>query len=139
MTERLSSVSVAVAAVALLAAGQLHAQTAPAHRFALVTNSPAFWRLIPKNAKLRTMGTGFGFTERPAWDKSGWSRTGKHLGTIELPEQPANLAWGGPTNSTLYITAVTSAYVLDTSTTGFVPYELHARQRDGRRRRVQSQ
>lgn len=51
-----------------------------------------------------------------------WSAKGKHLGTIVLPEQPANLAWGGPDYSTLYITATKSVYILHTKTPGFVPY-----------------
>jgi len=42
---------------------------------------------------------------------------GKHLGTIKLPEQPANLAWGGDWK-TLYITACTTLYRLKTSVAG---------------------
>ncbi|WP_446744905.1 SMP-30/gluconolactonase/LRE family protein [Silvibacterium acidisoli] len=52
-----------------------------------------------------------------------WSQSGKHLGTIELPEQPANLSWGGKDDSTLYITATKSVYILPTLTHGFIPYE----------------
>ena len=52
-----------------------------------------------------------------------WSASGEHLGTIELPEQSANLAWGGEDNATLYITATTSVYTIKTNTNGFVPYE----------------
>jgi gluconolactonase len=51
-----------------------------------------------------------------------WDSQGRHLGTIVMPEQPANLAWGGPQLSTLYITATTSVYQLETSAKGFVPY-----------------
>jgi gluconolactonase len=51
-----------------------------------------------------------------------WDSQGRHLGTIVMPEQPANLAWGGPQLSTLYITATTSVYKLETSAKGFVPY-----------------
>jgi gluconolactonase len=36
--------------------------------------------------------------------------TGHHLGTLELPEKPANLNWGGPTWSDLYMCARTSIY-----------------------------
>jgi sugar lactone lactonase YvrE len=42
-----------------------------------------------------------------------------------MPEQPANLAWGGGDLGTLYITASTSLYQLATGAIGFVPY-LHA-------------
>jgi gluconolactonase len=51
-----------------------------------------------------------------------WDSQGRHLGTIVMPEQPANLAWGGPQLRTLYITATTSVYKLETSARGFVPY-----------------
>ncbi len=51
-----------------------------------------------------------------------WSPQGERLGTILLPEQPANLAWGGANLDELYLTATTSLYKLKTSTRGFVPY-----------------
>jgi gluconolactonase len=51
-----------------------------------------------------------------------WDAGGQHLGTIVLPEQPANLTWGDPDYGTLYITATKSVYKLRTSTKGFVPY-----------------
>jgi len=51
-----------------------------------------------------------------------WDSKGRHLGTIMMPEQPANIAWGGPQGSTLYITATTSVYKLETSAKGFIPY-----------------
>jgi len=54
-----------------------------------------------------------------------WDPNGKHLGTIALPEQPANLAWGDKDYHTLYITATTSVYRLETKTTGFIPYLQH--------------
>lgn len=38
------------------------------------------------------------------------SPQGKHLGTIELPEIPANCTWGNSDGRTLYITARTSLY-----------------------------
>jgi gluconolactonase len=51
-----------------------------------------------------------------------WSPDGSHLGTIVMPQQPANLAWGDPDYGTLYITATKSVYKLRTNTKGFVPY-----------------
>jgi gluconolactonase len=51
-----------------------------------------------------------------------WNPQGRHLGTIILPEQPANLAWGDPDYRTLYITATTSVYRLQAKAHGFVPY-----------------
>ena len=53
-----------------------------------------------------------------------WDPHGRHLGTILLPEQPANLAWGDADLATLYITATTSVYRLKTGTRGFVPYSV---------------
>jgi len=51
-----------------------------------------------------------------------WNPQGQHLGTILMPEQPANLAWGDADLRTLYITATTSVYRLKTHAQGFVPY-----------------
>jgi gluconolactonase len=39
-----------------------------------------------------------------------FSEKGENLGVIELPETPANLAWGNEDRKTLYITARTSLY-----------------------------
>jgi gluconolactonase len=39
-----------------------------------------------------------------------FSPQGRHLGTIMLPERMANLAWGGPGGTTLYITASSGLY-----------------------------
>jgi len=52
-----------------------------------------------------------------------WDAKGNHLGTIVMPEQPANLAWGDKDYRTLYITAITSVYRLEMKTQGFVPYQ----------------
>ncbi|MGH9327941.1 MAG: SMP-30/gluconolactonase/LRE family protein [Terriglobia bacterium] len=51
-----------------------------------------------------------------------WNSQGEHLGTILMPEQPANLTWGDRDLRTLYITARTSVYRLRTRVKGFVPY-----------------
>jgi gluconolactonase len=51
-----------------------------------------------------------------------WSPDGTHLGTIVMPEQPANLTWGGADLRTLYITATTSVYRLQTKTHGFLQH-----------------
>ena len=51
-----------------------------------------------------------------------WDSDGHHLGTIEMPEQPANLNWGDSDYGTLYITATSSVYKLRTKASGFVPY-----------------
>jgi gluconolactonase len=43
---------------------------------------------------------------------------GEHLGTIHLPEDPHNLAWGDSDGRGLYITALTSVYRLRTDVAG---------------------
>jgi sugar lactone lactonase YvrE len=45
----------------------------------------------------------------------------KLLGTIQLPEIPANLNWGDADGKTLYITARTSLYRVRTNATGVRP------------------
>jgi gluconolactonase len=56
-----------------------------------------------------------------------WDKRGHHIGTIVIPEQPANLTWGDKDYRTLYITATTSVYKLRMKARGFMPYQ--ARQR----------
>jgi gluconolactonase len=51
-----------------------------------------------------------------------WDAKGNHLGTIVMPEQPANLNWGDKDYRTLYITATTSVYRLEMKSQGFLPY-----------------
>jgi gluconolactonase len=50
-----------------------------------------------------------------------WDPAGNHLGTIVVPESPANLAWGDTDRQTLYLTAKTSVYRIRTKTKGFIP------------------
>jgi gluconolactonase len=74
---------------------------------------------VPDGMKLDTNGNIFVTGPKGIWV---WTPEGKHIGTITMPEQPANLAWGDKDYRTLYITATTSLYKLRTSTHGFVPY-----------------
>ncbi len=46
---------------------------------------------------------------------------GRHLGTLELPENPHNLAWGDDDARGLYITALTSVYRLRLGIAGIRP------------------
>src|SRR6266404_3263180 len=41
-------------------------------KFELKAESPAFWKLVPPDATLAILATGFGFTEGPVWDQSGF-------------------------------------------------------------------
>ena len=61
-----------IAVLSLSASTVAFSQEKPKRKFELEAESPAFWKLIPKQAKLETVATGFGFTEGPVWDKSGF-------------------------------------------------------------------
>jgi gluconolactonase len=74
---------------------------------------------VPDGMKVDTKGNLFVTGPQGIWV---WSPEGKHLGTIVMPEQPANLAWGDKDYRTLYITATTSVYRLPMKTQGFIPY-----------------
>ena len=49
-----------------------------------------------------------------------FSPEGRQLGIIEFPEQPANVTFGGPDHHTLFVTARTSLYSVETEATGHV-------------------
>jgi gluconolactonase len=49
------------------------------------------------------------------------SSQGKHLGTIQLPEVPANCAWGDADGKTLYMTARTGLYRIKLKVAGVRP------------------
>ena len=46
---------------------------------------------------------------------------GTYLGVFELEEHAANLTFGGPDFSTLFMTAGTSVYAIETGVRGVVP------------------
>jgi gluconolactonase len=74
---------------------------------------------VPDGMKVDKNGNLFVTGPKGIWV---WDASGHHLGTIVVPEQPANLAWGDDDYSTLYITATTFLYRLQTKTYGYVPY-----------------
>jgi gluconolactonase len=74
---------------------------------------------VPDGMKVDDKGNIFVTGPKGIWI---WDANGNHLGTIVMPEQPANLAWGDAQYGTLYITATTSVYRLETKTHGFIPY-----------------
>jgi gluconolactonase len=74
---------------------------------------------VPDGIKVDRQGNLFVTGPKGIWV---WDAKGNHLGTIVMPEQPANLTWGDKDYRTLYITATTSVYRLETKTQGFVPY-----------------
>lgn len=74
---------------------------------------------VPDGIKVDQSGNLFVTGPRGIWV---WDANGNHLGTIVMPEQPANLTWGDKDYRTLYITATTSVYRLAMKTQGYVPY-----------------
>ena len=74
---------------------------------------------VPDGMKIDKNGNLFVTGPKGIWV---WDAKGNHLGTIVMPEQPANLNWGDKDDRTLYITATTSVYRLEMKTQGFVPY-----------------
>ena len=74
---------------------------------------------VPDGIKVDRQGNLFVTGPKGIWV---WDANGNHLGTIDMPEQPANLTWGEKDYRTLYITATTSVYRLRVNTQGFVPY-----------------
>jgi len=77
---------------------------------------------VPDGIKVDKNGNLFVTGPKGIWV---WDAKGNHLGTIAMPEQPANLTWGDKDYTTLYITATTSVYRLKMKTQGFVPYLEH--------------
>jgi gluconolactonase len=73
---------------------------------------------VPDGIKVDSDGNLFVTGPKGIWV---WDPQGHHLGTIEMPEQPANLTWGDKDRRTLYITATTSVYRLSMKARGFVP------------------
>jgi len=74
---------------------------------------------VPDGMKVDKHGNLYATGPKGIWV---WDPNGRHLGTIVVPEQPANLAWGDSDYGTLYITATKSLYKLRTRVHGFVPY-----------------
>lgn len=73
---------------------------------------------VPDGMRIDENGNLFVTGPRGIWV---WDPQGNHIGTIVVPQQPANLAWGGNDYSTLYLTATHAVYSLPTKTHGFMP------------------
>jgi gluconolactonase len=77
---------------------------------------------VPDGIKVDKNGTLYVAGPKGIWV---WDSAGHHLGTIAMPEQPANLAWGDKDSRTLYITATKSVYRLRMKAEGLLPYQEH--------------
>ncbi len=73
---------------------------------------------VPDGMRVDQMGNLYVVGPKGIWV---WSPQGEHIGTIVVPEQPANLCWGDADYRALYITATTSVYRIKTKAQGFVP------------------
>jgi gluconolactonase len=73
---------------------------------------------VPDGMRVDTAGNLYVTGPRGIWV---WDAQGNHLGTIVVPEEAANLAWGDKDYSTLYITATKSVYKIRTKARGFMP------------------
>ena len=80
--------------------------------FADVSGSPDAG--LPDGMKIDSRGNVWATGPGGVWV---FTPEGKHLGTIKLPEQPANCAWGDDWK-TLFMTAETGLYRLKTSVAG---------------------
>jgi len=65
------ALSLAFLLIGIVSIGSIRA-VAPERRFELLAESPEFWTLLDRDAKLTTVATGFGFTEGPVWDPGGF-------------------------------------------------------------------
>lgn len=73
---------------------------------------------VPDGMKIDSQGNLYATGPGGVWVISP---QGKHLGTIVLPEIPANCAWGGADGKTLYMTARTGLYRIKVSIGGVLP------------------
>lgn len=73
---------------------------------------------VPDGMKVDTQGRIFCTGPGGAWV---FDATGRHLGTIRLPEIPANCAFGGSDHRTLFFTARTSVYSVRVKVPGIAP------------------
>jgi gluconolactonase len=74
---------------------------------------------VPDGMKVDRYGNLFVTGPKGIWV---WDKKGRHIGTIVITTQPANLAWGDNDYRTLYITATSVVYKLRMKVRGFVPY-----------------
>ena len=73
---------------------------------------------VPDGMRVDTTGNLYVVGPKGIWV---WDPEGHHIGTIVVPEQPANLAWGDKDYRTLYITAGKSVYSIRAKARGFLP------------------
>lgn len=80
---------------------------------------------VPDGMKLDTRGNLYVTGPGGVWV---WSPGGKHIGTVVMPSNPANLTWGGIHNDQLFLTAGPRVYILQTKAKGYLSYPAKAKQ-----------
>ena len=74
---------------------------------------------VPDGMKVDSEGRVYSTGPGGCW---AFEPDGTHVGIIRLPEIPANCAWGGEDNRTMFFTARTSVYTLRMKTAGISPW-----------------
>ncbi len=96
-----------------------HLESFPWTRGPLAPTSSSQSQWVPDGMKVDVKGRLFVSEPTGIWV---WNGKGVHIGTVQMPKGMANLTWGGPDNSKLYITASDSVYILQTKTRGILGY-----------------
>jgi hypothetical protein len=106
-------------------------------KFSLKAVTPKFWDVVDHIAKISTIASGFGFTESPVWDSSGFlwvsdeklnqiykvnATAGEKHAVLSIGDPDGNTYDREPDHSVLYITATTSIYKVHTRMPGFISY-----------------
>jgi gluconolactonase len=76
----------------------------PKREFQLRADSADFWKLFDTDAKLSTVGTGFGFAEGPVWDPAGFvyvsdEETNKIFVFMRMEGRKSSFRWATPTET----------------------------------------
>jgi gluconolactonase len=94
----------------------------------IVIVDPLFTQYVQGNTPIKRLWTGALWSEGPAWSAQGrylgvtvWTPEGKLIGRIRLPENTANLCFGGPKRDRRFMAASQSLYAVYLRTQGAAP------------------
>jgi SMP-30/Gluconolactonase/LRE-like region len=94
----------------------------------IVIVDPLFTQYVQGNTPIKRLWTGALWSEGPAWSAQGrylgvtvWTPEGKLIGRIRLPENTANLCFGGPKRDRRFMAASQSLYAVYVRTQGAAP------------------
>src|SRR6476659_9648158 len=105
MVNSKGSLKIAVALPFLALLLSFQATDRSARKFELIALSPKFWELFDRDAKLIRFAGGFGFTEGPVWDPTGFlyvsDEEQNHIYKLSLDGQKKELiSLGDPDGNT---------------------------------------